>query len=35
MEVTPERLFEIRVLLRDWLDREKASIKEIQSQGEI
>ena len=31
MEVTAERLIEIRVLLRDWLDREKASIKEIQS----
>ena len=31
IEVTPERLNEIRILLRDWLNKETASIREIQS----
>ena len=31
IEVTPERLNEIRILLRDWLSKETASIREIQS----
>ena len=29
--VTPERMTEIRILLRDWLNKEDASIKEVQS----
>ena len=31
MEVTPERLHEIKLLLQTWLDKETASLKEIQS----
>ena len=31
IEVTPQRLNEIRILLRIWLDKEQASLKEIQS----
>ena len=31
IEVTPERLNELRLLLREWLFKEQASIKEIQS----
>ena len=31
MEVTPERLREIQHLLQNWLDKETASLKEIQS----
>ena len=31
MEVTTERLHEIRYLLQSWLDRDTASLKEIQS----
>ena len=31
IEVTPERMTEIRILLRDWLNKEDASIKEVQS----
>ena len=31
MEVTPERLYEIQHLLQTWLDKETASLREIQS----
>jgi len=31
MEVTPERLIEIRKLSQDWLKKKKASVKEVQS----
>ena len=31
IEVTPERLNKMRLLLRDWLNQETVSIKEIQS----
>ena len=31
MEVTPERLHEIKLLLQTWLDKETSSLKEIQS----